>query len=158
MFIYIKMTDSVLKIGFTGQPGQSPYSNAAAMQQAGVARQMALIGKTGGRRRYRGGDGEGTTRTTGTTVIPTTTVPYISGLQNGPSQQQLSGANTLLNGRAQATGDNVALVPSKHVGGYRYYDSGKRGRGKGKKQNSLRKTHKLLGGKRRRKRRQTRRK
>jgi hypothetical protein len=154
MFIYIKMTDSDsgLKIGFTGQPGQSPYSNAAAMQQAGVARQMALIGKTGGRRKYRGGAGEGAT------VIPTVTVPYNSGLQNGPSQQQLSGANTLLNGRAQATGDNVALVPSKHVGGYRYYDSGKRGRGKGKKQNSLRKTHKLLGGKRRRKRRQTRRK
>jgi hypothetical protein len=150
MFIYIKMTDSGLKIGLTGQPGQSPYSNAAAMQQTGVARQMALIGKTGGKRRYRGGN------PTGTTVIPTVTVPYNSGLQNGPSQQQLSGANTLLTGRAQATGDNVALVPK--VGGYRYYDSGKRGRGKGKRQNSLRKSHKLLGGKRRRKRRQTRRK
>jgi hypothetical protein len=149
MFIYIKMTDSGLKIGLTGQPGQSPYSNAAAMQQAGVARQMALIGKTGGRRRYRGGGGEGTT------VIPTVTVPYNSGLQNGPNQQQLSGANTLLTGRAQATGDNVELVPRKHIGGYRYYESAKRGRGKGKRQNSLRKS---VGGKRRRKRRQTRRK
>jgi hypothetical protein len=152
MFIYIKMTDSGLKIGLTGQPGQSPYSNAAAMQQAGVARQMALIGKTGGRRRYRGGAGEGIT---GTTVIPTVTVSYNSGLQNGPSQQQVSGTNTLLTGRAQATGDNVALVQSKHVGGYRYYESAKRGRGKGKRQNSLRKS---VGGKRRRKRRQTRRK
>jgi hypothetical protein len=149
MFIYIKMTDSGLKIGFTGQPGQSPYSNAAAMQQAGVARQMALIGKTGGRRKYRGGVGGGTT------VIPTVQVPYYPGLQNGPTQQQVSGANTLLTGRAQAAGDNVALVQSKHVGGYRYYESTKRGRGKGKRQNSLRKS---VGGKRRRKRRQTRRK
>lgn len=122
-------------IAFNAPMGQTPHSSAMAMQQASVARQTALI-NTGGKRR-RGRFSGGTT-----TTIPVINTPYNSGLVNNPSNQQVSGTSTLLNGRAQGANDNVPLVP--HKGGYKY---SKKGRGRTSKRSLIRDFR--IGGKRR---------